>query len=62
MFAVVVVGLGTTALMVGGDQQPPSPKVTPAVDVFMVQQSIVTGDLPVTQSATGVPTPANAVP
>ena len=62
MFAFVVVGLGTTAFMVGGDQQPPSPKVTPAVDVYMVQQSIVTGDLPVTQPATGVPTPANAVP
>jgi anti-sigma factor RsiW len=62
IFAVVVVGLGTTAFMVGGDEQPPGPKVTPAVDMYMIQHAIVTGGVPATPSATVAPAPASAVP
>jgi anti-sigma factor RsiW len=62
IFTAVVVGLGTTAFMVGGDQQPAGPRVTPAVDMYMIQHSIVTGDVPVTPSATGAPASAGAVP
>jgi anti-sigma factor RsiW len=58
IFTVVVVSLGTTAFVVGGDQQPSGPKVTPAVDMYMMQRAIVTGDLPVTPSATAAPVPA----
>jgi anti-sigma factor RsiW len=59
IFTVVVVSLGTTAFVVGGgDQQPSGPKVTPAVDLYMMQRAIVTGDLPVTPSAAAAPVPA----
>ena len=62
IFTVVVVSLGTTAFVVGGgDQQPSGPKVTPAVDLYMMQRAIVTGDLPVAPSATAAPVPV-AVP
>jgi anti-sigma factor RsiW len=61
IFAALMVGLGTTAFMVGGEQESPGPKVTPAVDVYMVQHAIVTGDVPVTPSGTGVPSPVSAV-
>jgi anti-sigma factor RsiW len=62
IFTVVVVSLGTTAFVVGGgDQQPSGPKVTPAVDLYMMQRAVVTGDLPVAPSATAAPVPA-AVP
>jgi hypothetical protein len=60
IFAVVVVGLGTTAFMIGGDEQPSGPKVTPAVDMYVIQHSIVTGSVPVTPSATVAPAPAPA--
>jgi anti-sigma factor RsiW len=62
IFTVVVVGLGTTAFVIGGDQQPSGPKVTPAVDVYMMQHAIVTGDVPAMPSVTGVPATASAVP
>jgi anti-sigma factor RsiW len=62
IFTVVVVSLGTTAFVVGGgDQQPSGPKITPAVDLYMMQRAIVTGGLPVAPSATAAPVPA-AVP
>jgi anti-sigma factor RsiW len=60
IFTVVVVGLGTTALMIGGDQQPSGPKVTPAVNMYMIQHAGVTGGVPVTPSATAAPAPAPA--
>jgi anti-sigma factor RsiW len=62
VFVAVVVGLGATAFVIGGDQQPPGPRVTPAVDLYMVQHSIVTGDVPAMPSATEAPAPASAVP
>ena len=48
ILASTVAGLGAAAFFVGGEQQAPGPKVTPAVDTFLVQHAIVTGDLPVT--------------
>jgi hypothetical protein len=70
ILASAVAGLGAAAFFAGGEQQAPGPKVTPAVDTFLVQHAIVTGNLPVT-SASGTPggtasaapvTPASRVP
>jgi anti-sigma factor RsiW len=62
IFTCVVVGLGTTAFVIGGgDQQPSGPKVTPAVDMYMAQHAIVTGSLPVAPSTTAAPAPASPV-
>ena len=51
VLASAVAGLGAAAFFAGGEQQVPGPKVTPAVDTFLVQHAIVTGDLPVTPSS-----------
>jgi Putative zinc-finger len=51
ILASTVAGLGAAAFFVGGEQQVPGPKVTPAVDTFLVQHAMVTGDLPVTQAS-----------
>ncbi len=48
ILASTVAGLGAAAFFVGGEQQAPGPRVTPAVDTFLVQHAIVTGDLPMT--------------
>jgi Putative zinc-finger len=48
ILASAVAGLGAAAFFAGGEQPAPGPKVTPAVDTFLVQHAIVTGDLPVT--------------
>ena len=48
LLASTVAGLGAAAFFAGGEQQAPGPKVTPAVNTFLVQHAIVTGDLPVT--------------
>lgn len=54
-------GLSVAAFLAGADRPPPGPKVIPAVDVFMVQHAIITGQLPVqpshraTPSVAGVP-------
>ncbi len=53
LLASTVAGLGAVAFFAGGEQQTPGPKVTPAVDTFLVQHAIVTGDLPVTPLAGG---------
>ena len=53
LLASTVAGLGAAAFFAGGEQQAPGPKVTPAVDTFLVQHAIVTGDLPVTPLAGG---------
>jgi anti-sigma factor RsiW len=37
------VGIGTAAFVLGGDVQPPGPRVPPAVDVFIVQHAIMPG-------------------
>jgi hypothetical protein len=63
LLASTVAGLGAAAFFAGGEQQAPGPKVTPAVDTFLVQHAIVTGDMPVTP-VTGGPagSPGGAAP
>lgn len=51
ILASTVAGLGAAAFFIGGEQQVPGPKVTPAVDTFLVQHAMVTGGLPVTQAS-----------
>jgi Putative zinc-finger len=61
ILASTVAGLGAAAFFAGGEQQAPGPKVTPAVDTFLVQHAIVTGDLPVTPLTGGTASsPASA--
>ena len=63
ILASTVAGLGAAAFFAGGEQQTPGPKVTPAVDTFLIQHAIVTGDLPVTPTAGGAAGhPAAAAP
>jgi len=54
-------GLSVAAFLAGADRLPAGPKVTPAVDVFMVQHAITTGQLPVLPSRPATPSAA-AVP
>jgi anti-sigma factor RsiW len=49
---LVLAGVGVAAFMAGG-QQRPEPKITPAVDTYMVQHDLTTGVVPV------APTPAS---
>ncbi len=51
ILASAVAGVGAAAFFAGGEQQAPGPRVTPAVDSFLVQHAIVTGDLPVTPAS-----------
>jgi anti-sigma factor RsiW len=44
--AVVVVGVGTAAFLAGGDANQPEPRVTPAVDTYMLQHDLMTGAVP----------------
>jgi len=45
--AVLLAGLGTAAFLLGGEQQAPAPRVTPAVDTYMLQNDLVNGVMPV---------------
>jgi anti-sigma factor RsiW len=51
-------GLSVAAFLAGGDRPSPGPKITPAVDVFMEQHAITTGQLPVQPSHPATPSPA----
>jgi negative regulator of sigma E activity len=51
LLASAMTGLGAAAFFVGGAPQTPGPKVTPAVDTFLVQHAVVTGDMPVAPAA-----------
>ncbi len=42
-FALFLAGLGTAAFIAGGGSDAPAPRVTPAVDVYMVQHPPTTG-------------------
>jgi anti-sigma factor RsiW len=61
LLASAMTGLGATAFFVGGEPQTPGPKVTPAVDTFLVQHAVVTGDMPVAPAAAAA-SPAPAQP
>jgi anti-sigma factor RsiW len=56
---VVTAGLGLTGavFLAGGDRPPPGPKVVPAVDVFMVQHAITTGQVPAQPSSASTKVP-----
>jgi hypothetical protein len=59
---VAGLGLPAAAFLAGGGQQEPGPSVTPAVDMFMMQHEISTGNAEVSPSpppsVTGVFRPA----
>ena len=61
LLASAMTGLGAAAFFVGGEPQTPGPRVTPAVDTFLVQHAVVTGDMPVAPAAAAA-TPAPAAP
>ena len=44
--AVVVVGVGTAAFLAGGGAEQPEPRVTPAVDTYLLQHEIMDGISP----------------
>jgi anti-sigma factor RsiW len=46
--AVVLVGVSTAAFLAGGGTDQPGPRVTPAVDTYMVQHDLISGVAPVT--------------
>ena len=62
LLASAMTGLGATAFLAGGEPQAPGPKVTPAVDTFLAQHAIVTGDMPVAPVTGGAPDRAAASP
>ncbi len=45
--AVLLAGLGTAAFLMGGEQQAPAVRITPAVDTYMLQNDLVNGVVPV---------------
>jgi anti-sigma factor RsiW len=59
--AVVVVGVGTAAFLAGGDANQPGPRVTPAVDTYVMQHDLMTGAVPAT-AAPPVPHPSKSFP
>jgi len=44
--ATAALGLAAAVFLAGGDRSPAGPRVVPAVDVFMVQHAITTGQIP----------------
>jgi len=61
-FGVLVAGLAAAAFMAGGPQEPPAPKVTPAVYLYQVQHAIDTGVVPATMSGSSQPVGKSAAP
>jgi anti-sigma factor RsiW len=55
-FTVFLAGLGTAAFMAGGSPQAPEPEphVTPAVDVFVLQHDLVSGEVPAADPSSGL--------
>jgi anti-sigma factor RsiW len=56
---VVVIALGLTAFLLGGQRAAPAPRVTPAVDAYWLQHSYDIGQVPaatVKPSSSGLPT------
>jgi hypothetical protein len=44
--AVVLVGVSTAAFLAGGSREHPEPRVTPAVDTYVLQHDLMTGVVP----------------
>lgn len=56
VFSVLVAGIGGASFLAGGDQPAPGPHVTPPADMFTVEHSVTTGEVPFTDpTATYVP-------
>jgi anti-sigma factor RsiW len=51
--AVVVVGLGTAAFLAGGSRDQPEPKVTPAVDTYVLEHDLMDGVVPANSTRFG---------
>jgi anti-sigma factor RsiW len=48
-FAFLLLSLGAAAFAAGGGSPQPGPRVTPALDVYMIQHEIMTGVVPVSR-------------
>lgn len=48
--AAVLVGVGAAAFLAGGGGQQPEPRVTPAVDSYVLQHDLMTGVVPAGQT------------
>jgi len=57
--AAVLVGVGAAAFLAGGGGQPPEPRVTPAVDSYVLEHDLMTGVVPVRPAP--APTPGATV-
>jgi anti-sigma factor RsiW len=55
--AAVLVGVGAAAFLAGGGGQPPEPRVTPAVDSYVLQHDLMTGVAPVSPASPASPSP-----
>ena len=62
LVASAMAGVGAAAFFVGGEQQDPGPKVTPAVDFFLAQHGTVTGDVPGPRPVPSRPAPSRPAP
>jgi anti-sigma factor RsiW len=51
--AVVLVGVGTAAFLAGGSGEQPEPRVTPAVDTYVLQHDLMTGIVPAGSAVPG---------
>ncbi len=51
--AVVLVGVGTAAFLAGGGPDQPGPRVTPAVDSYVMEHNLMNGEDPVTSARYG---------
>jgi len=59
--AVAGLGLPVAAFLAGGGQQEPGPTITPAVDMFVLQHEISTGEYPAASASPSVaPSPRPA--
>ena len=51
--AAVLVGVGTAAFLAGGNHEQPEPRVTPAVDTYVLQHDLMTGIVPAGSAGLG---------
>ena len=51
--AVILAGVGAAAFLAGGGTDQPGPRVTPAVDTYVMQHDLMTGIAPVTSARYG---------
>jgi anti-sigma factor RsiW len=56
--AVILAGVGAAAFLAGGGADQPGPRVTPAVDSYVMQHDLMTGIAPVTSARYGPRPPA----